>query len=214
MALKPKPPPIRKPPDLPNAFGSPPRGFAGPLIEELRLDGFDFGPASIPELDIRACLIERVSLANRTIQRLRIRDTRFVNCDLSNATLRGFEAARVEFTGCRLIGLKAIECRFRDVLIEECDVRYGQFTDGRLAVCEIKTCGLQEADFRGANLEGIRMERVNLSRANLNGAKLKDADLRGAEIEGVIVRAEDVKGAIVSPPQAMDLARLLGLAIR
>ena len=51
-------------------------------------------------------------------------------------------------------------------------------------------------------------------RADLTGAKLEGADLRGAELEGLIARAEDVRGAIVTPAQAMDLARLLGLDIR
>ena len=92
--------------------------------------------------------------------------------------------------------------------------RYGQLTDGRLTACEFKGSGFQDADFQGANLEGLRTERVNFSRCNLCGAKLKDADLRGADIEGLLVRAEDVRGAIVTPPQAMELARLLGLVIR
>ena len=53
-----------------------------------------------------------------------------------------------------------------------------------------------------------------LVRADLTGAKLKGADLRGADIEGITARAEDVRGAIVTPAQAMELARLLGLVIR
>ena len=43
---------------------------------------------------------------------------------------------------------------------------------------------------------------------------MRNLDLRDSEIEGLLVAPEDVKGAIVSAPQAMDLARLLGLVIR
>ena len=214
MPVKPKRSATRKPPDLPSELIPITNGPLGGRIEDALLDGFDFAADAIPELDFRYCGIERVSFANRVVHRFRAADSRFVNCDFSNATLRGLEAARVEFIGCRLIGLKAIECRWHDVLVEDCDARYGQLTDGRLTACEFKGSGFQDADFQGANLEGLRTERVNFSRCNLSGAKLKDADLRGADIEGLLVRSEDVRGAIVTPPQAMELARLLGLVIR
>jgi len=49
-----------------------------------------------------------------------------------------------------------------------------------------------------------------LQRADLSRAKLRGADLSGAEIEGITVQAEDLRGAIVSVVQAVDLSRLLG----
>ena len=45
-------------------------------------------------------------------------------------------------------------------------------------------------------------------------SKLVGADLRSSEIDGVVLLPADVRGAIVSPAQAMDLARLLGIVIR
>ena len=50
--------------------------------------------------------------------------------------------------------------------------------------------------------------------ADLTGAKLNSADLRGASLDRIVVNAPDVRGAIVNPTQAMELARLLGLVIR
>lgn len=139
---------------------------------------------------------------------------RLINCDFSNAVLRGFEARRVEFLDCRLIGMRAIECRWDDVLVERCDARYAQFRDGHLRTCEFRGSHLGECDLAGADLAATRFANVMLQRADLTGAKLRGADLRGADIEGVALRAEDAEGAIVSAAQAMDLARLLGLIIR
>jgi uncharacterized protein YjbI with pentapeptide repeats len=53
-----------------------------------------------------------------------------------------------------------------------------------------------------------------LNRADFTGSRLRKADLRAAEIDGIIVRAEDVAGAIVTPAQAMELSRLLGLVVK
>ena len=123
-------------------------------------------------------------------------------------------ASRVEFVDCRLIGMKALECRLEDILLERCDARYAQFNDGSFRSSDFTDTQLQETDFREANLENTRWARSDLSRADLTGARLTGSDLRGAILDGVILNAPDVAGAIVSPAQAMELARLLGLVVR
>ena len=128
--------------------------------------------------------------------------------------MRGFEATRVEFIDCRLTGMMAIECRWQDVLIENCDGRYAQISDGKLHTCEFKASNFAEADFRNADLEGTIFTQAILTRADFSHSKLSGVDLGGADIDGIIVGPEEVRGAIVNAPQAMDLARLLGLIIK
>jgi hypothetical protein len=48
----------------------------------------------------------------------------------------------------------------------------------------------------------------------MTGAKLEAADFRGSQVEGLVARAEDPRGAIVDPAQAMIFAALMGLKIR
>jgi uncharacterized protein YjbI with pentapeptide repeats len=110
--------------------------------------------------------------------------------------------------------MKAIECRWRDVLVENCQSRYAQYNDGALCATEFRSTQLEDTDFRGADLKGALFDRSVLVRADLTGAKLNGADLRTTDIDGITARAEDVRGAIVTPAQAMGLARLLGLVIR
>ena len=183
-------------------------------LDECLLAGVDGSSLHLRGLNVGASLFEGVSFANSDVVDARLRDTRFINCDLSNAVWRGFKAARVEFMDCRLTGFAAPECRWQDVLIENCDGRYGQFAQSRIQRSEIVGSSFVEADFRGADFEATVFERASLIRADLSRAKLRKTDLRGADLEGITVLAEDVAGAIVSPSQAMDLARLLGLEIR
>jgi uncharacterized protein YjbI with pentapeptide repeats len=188
--------------------------LAGLPLEESCAQNIDLPGRKIPSLVAWNSLFDRVSFANCEISSFRLRDVRLVKCDLSNTVLRSFEASRVELIECRLIGMRAIECHWQDVLVENCDMRYAQLNDGKTRSCEFKACHLGEADFRGTDLEGAIFANVMLHRADLSRAKLRGADLRGAEIEGVTVRAEDLRGAIVSMVQAVDLARLLGLVIK
>jgi len=183
-------------------------------VEDARISSGNFSGRTVREFAVRRSVIEGVSFAQANLRSARLRDVRFVRCDLSNAVMRGVEAVRVEFVDCRLIGVNASECRMEDVLLERCDARYAQFHDGALRHSEFIDTQMQEVEMRGVHLEHSIWVRSSLTRADLRGAKLADTDLRGAEIDGLQVEAGDVFGAIVSPPQAMELARLLGLVIR
>jgi uncharacterized protein YjbI with pentapeptide repeats len=211
--------PRRTPPDLlPSADDlSPVTGdavVAGEPIAESRLVGADFSGLKLVGLTAKNSIFEGVCLSACVIPSPRFQDVRLVKCDLSNAVLRGFEARRIELIDCRLIGMAAIECRWQDVLVENCDGRYVQLNDGRLRNCEFRASDFSEADFRGTDLEGTSFAQVLLRRADLSHSKLRNADLRGAEIDGILAGPEEVRGAIVTAEQAMDLARLLGLVIR
>jgi uncharacterized protein YjbI with pentapeptide repeats len=188
--------------------------LSGMPLEESLAQNIELSERKIPSLVAWNSLFDRVSFASCEISSFRLRDVRLVKCDLSNAVLRGFEASRVELIECRLIGMRATECHWQDVLVENCDMRYAQLTDGKARSCEFRACHLGEADLRGADLEGAIFTNVMLHRADLSRAKLRGTDLRGAEIEGITVQAEDLRGAIVSVVQAVDLARLLGLIIK
>ena len=54
----------------------------------------------------------------------------------------------------------------------------------------------------------------SLAEAELGGMPLKGIDLRSTDIRGIRLTGGELKGAIVSPVQAMELARLLGVEIR
>ncbi len=187
--------------------------LAGEPIEAARADALDLAQKKLSRLVLKEAVLCRLSFAGTGILSVRLRDVRLCNCDLSNAVFRGIEATRVEFIGCRLLGLKVIECHWQDVLVEGCDGRYAQFNDGHLRRCEFRSTQLMEADLRGSDIQGTIFSDVGLQRADVTGAKLDQADLRGADIDGLILRAGDARGAIITPVQAMDLARLLGVTI-
>ncbi len=184
------------------------------LVEEARAVGLDLSERDLPGLSVKMSVLERVSFAGTEISAPFLQDVRLVRCDFSNATWRKFQATRVEFVECRLIGMKALECNWQDVLLRDCDGRYLQLTDGRLRSCEFRESNFTEADLRSVDFSSTLVGQLDLTRADLRGARLRNLDLRDSEIEGMLVAPEDVKGAVVSAPQAMELARLLGLVIR
>jgi uncharacterized protein YjbI with pentapeptide repeats len=183
-----------------------------PLVDATVIDA-DLSGETLPASRLKRCLLERVSFSSAVLRSAEWMDVRFVKCDFSNADLRGLRARRVEFFACRLTGANLCESHWEDVLVEGCESRYAQWADGSLLHCEFVDSRLEETDFRNVNLEANVFRSSNLTKADLTAAQLRGVDLRSTVIDGILVRPEDVRGAHVSAPQAMDLARLLGLII-
>jgi uncharacterized protein YjbI with pentapeptide repeats len=194
-------------------------GTKSPLLDGRHLEDtifseIDLSTHKLAELKGSNLLFERVSFANCEIASLNLVDTRLIGCDLSNAMLRRFEATRVEFLDCKLIGMNAFACRWDDVLIDHCDARFAQLGEGRLRRCELGASQLREAGLVRVTFEATKLIDVVLRQADLAETRLAGVDLSACDIEGITLRVEDLRGAIVSAAQAMELARLLGVVIK
>ena len=77
-----------------------------------------------------------------------------------------------------------------------------------------ESCCLDGAAFYEAKPKVLAFAGGSLAEAELGGMPLKGIDLRSTDIQGIRLTGGELKGAIVSPVQAMELARLLGVEIR
>ena len=185
----------------------------GSPIEEQAFADVDLSAERIGSLTISGSVLERVSLANCEIGSLRLRDVRLTGCDLSNARIRSFEATRVEFVRCRMVGLVTPKSQWLSVLLDTGNARFAQLNDGRMRRSEFRETHLGEAVLSRCELAESRFVQTILRQADLTGTRLNGVDLRGCDIEGLQVAVEDLRGARVSAAQALELTRLLGVVI-
>ena len=68
---------------------------------------------------------------------------------------------------------------------------------------------MQECNLKETAFENCKLVLSNLFKTNLN-----KIDFRDNNINGITVRIEDLKGAIVSEYQALELSRLIGIIIK
>ena len=208
----------RREPDLPTGLPEA-DDISGPLdsrdisIADRLIKGFRMESQSVGSLRIEASRLVGVSLANSKFGSIVWKDVRLVSCDLANMETRGLSLTRVEFIDCRMTGLRAGEADCQDVLISQGDQRYSQFRYSRFKSAEFDSCNFEEADFQGTDLCGAVFRKCNLHKAEMSKAKLVNADLRGSQVEGLQLNAEDIRGAVVDPSQAMIFASLLGIRI-
>ena len=205
-----------EPPKLPQ---QPEPGGAELIAPEAAVEGMEFlglalAGAAAGRLSLRRTRLQDVNLRGCRWEQLEATDVVFENCDLSGADLSGAFLCRVQLRGCRLTGLDLSASTLRDTLFAGCTAAYANFGFVRGRRVVMKDCGLTGADLHGAEVAGLRLEESRLTGAQLSGTSLAGLDLRSCEIEGMGARPEDLAGAIVTPVQAVGLAKLLGLDIR
>jgi len=77
-----------------------------------------------------------------------------------------------------------------------------------------RSCRLEHADFQQVKLAGTFFSECDLTQVQLSGTGLKGTDISTCSIDGLGVRIEDLAGAIVSPLQAVELAKLMGIIVK
>lgn len=163
--------------------------------------------------EIRFCRFDRCRLSGR-LDRCYFRDCVFDSCDLSNVDFSGSTLRRVVFKGCKLLGAKLPEVRMDQVRFTDCHMRLANLT-----LCVVKAVGFEGCNLDGAVLQemthtGLYFKNCQLTGASLFRTPLAGQDLTTDEITGIQVSLPELKGAVVTPYQACELAGLLGLIVK
>lgn len=166
-----------------------------------------------PFLTIRNCIFSQNFFIECKLKSAQISDVRFENCDLSNMSLASGSFHRVEFVSCKLVGTNLSETTMNNVLFKDCNAHYinlsmSKFTQVKFAQCDLKSGNLNEN-----RLNGVIYESCSLVEADFSHTSLRNIDLKTSHIEGIQLNIADLKGAIVTSLQAMDLISLLGIII-
>lgn len=184
------------------------------IIETQLLTGCDLSSQAGARALFEQVLFQRGIFNNTKLPRTRIIDCRFETCDLSQVVLEGARLSRVEFSGCRLIGAQWINAQLDDVSFKDCGLEGAVYSLAAFRAARFENCVLRNAFFDEADLTNVVFEQCDLSGAVLQGACLKGADLRGSKIGSLLVDAQDLRGAIIDPRQALQVVALLEITVK
>jgi uncharacterized protein YjbI with pentapeptide repeats len=189
------------------------------LEDEEEIIGEKFMTCDIEDLTIHRARLSGVVFNNVTFREVGfigcdIEDVIFENCDLSNINLSDSTIFRTEFINCKMVGANLSGINFQDVSMNSCMGRYANGRYSTFKQFKIEDSFFDLADFQNAAFKESILKNTSFRECQMSGATLHNMDLSSCDIEGLGVRIEDVKGAIVSPVQAVSLAHLFGLIIK
>jgi uncharacterized protein YjbI with pentapeptide repeats len=181
-------------------------------LRDLRLLGVATGDASNGRFS--HLRIEGGRLGAVSWRRAHFEDAILEKCDLAGTDGRETFVSRVVIEGCRAVGFVASECNWRDVVCREGNWSLSQFRYSKFERVLFENLDLSEADFQNADLRGVVFRDCDLSEAQFSFAQLQGADFRSCQTDDIRINAAALNGLIVTPLQAAQFSRILGLQVQ
>ncbi|MDI3407355.1 pentapeptide repeat-containing protein [Streptomyces cavernicola] len=203
-AVKPaRRPDLHLPPLRPYGDGelTPDGDYDGLLFDSTDLAYGDGAGARFLDCSLEGCVLDETSLRNARFIDSRLSGVRGVGTNLSGAALRDVEVLDARMGGVQLHGAV-----LERVVIRGGKVDYLNLRRAKLRDVVFEGVVLSEPDFGGASMERVSFEGCALRGVDLTGARLKDVDLR--RVAGLDLARGDLAGAVISPPQLLDLAHV------
>lgn len=166
------------------------------------------------QLDVRQCVLTRITLRESKCIKGSFWDCTFDHCDFSNVDFSECRFHQCRFQNCKLVGSNLAEASLYRTQLVDCHCAYANFSYAKIKYVDMQTCNLQESDWNQVKPQAWTMEHCTLTRTSFFHTPLKGMDLRTCELRGIRVAMEDLKGAIISPEQAIDLIAYLGVEVK
>lgn len=190
--------------------------FRGEEIADTAFRALCFPPLDREHVSVQGCRFTGCRFPAFALRNSQFTDTVFRNCDLSNACLQGCSFHRVEFIDCRLAGTDFSEGTFAHALFGRCKAEYVNFTSAKLQNLRFEEDVMRQASMSDCRLDRVAFERCDLVMVEFFGTRLQGISLADCDIRGIRVReiaSYELGGVKITPLQAAELARLLGVEI-
>jgi uncharacterized protein YjbI with pentapeptide repeats len=195
-----------------------------PAPSESRIDRADWFEADLTGVRHERVLFQDLDMTDSTGTGARFVDCTFRGAQLDRCELEAASFENCTFVRCSLVAARFTGCKFVGSTFDTA-------TAERLTVegGDWSFVGLPAADLRRARFTDVRMREADLTGAKLGHAVLTNCDLAGAmwsrsDLSGCDLRGSDIgdlepgnvqlRRAIIDWPQAVLIARTLGLDVR
>lgn len=188
------------------------------LADEEKVADLHFSRTAVtklkhPYLSINNCTFSHILFSECELKWAQLTDIRFENCDLSNISFAGTVFYRVEFISCKLLGTNFSEATLNHVRMEGCSSQYINLSMSKMRTVRFTNCDFRSGSFNDSKLMPAAFDGCELLQADFSHTPLKGTDLRTNRITGIQLNIADLRGAVVTPMQAMDLLPMLGVVI-
>jgi uncharacterized protein YjbI with pentapeptide repeats len=156
------------------------------------------------------CELSEASLAG-----LRFEDCLFERCNLTTTKLGGTALQNVAFADCKLLGVAFSACQdmLFGVHFDDCQLRYASFGGKKLTHTRFSHCSLAEADFTNADLTGAVFASCDLTSTIFHDTQLAGADFTTTVGLSLDPEANHLRGARFALAALPGLLDKYGLVI-
>jgi uncharacterized protein YjbI with pentapeptide repeats len=158
--------------------------------------------------------LTKIALQGTNFTPISLTDVALDDSDLANAVWPKSSWQRVVVKQSRLLGIQCNEANISDVLFTDCNLQLSQFRFAEFERVRFERCDLTGGDFHGADLRHAVFDDCELKDVDFHEGNLSGADIRTSRSEGVRIGPDKLRGLVVSPMQAVQLASVFGLVVK
>lgn len=174
-------------------------------LDGVGLEGRTIAASDVEVIEFTNCTLRSCRLILGPDTEVRVRQTTFTNCDLSQVHFKTLRACRL--TSCKMTGTQVV----------------GELSDTEFAACQLKTAALvmskvARVSFVDCEFDDVDMQESTLTDVSFSGSRLRDVSLHRAVFERVDLRdatiaalsnVQSLHGCVVSNQQLYELAPVL-----
>lgn len=182
----------------------------GEIFANETVAGFLAEKAEFCRLRFEKCRFEKCYFAKASFL-----NVEFLNCDFSNCMMEDTYWKMVSFVDCKGQGANFTNGVFRNVKFTGCKLDYANFTRALWENLEIRQTTFVSASLSEVKLKKILLEGDRFEKTDFFKTPLKGVDFSRCDVEQLILSDDlrEIRGAKLSPEQAVDIARLLGVTV-
>jgi uncharacterized protein YjbI with pentapeptide repeats len=161
------------------------------------------------------CVFERCNFTKSRLQKGKITNCIFKNCNLSLVGILGCRLQNVRFLDCKIIGIEFFLCdhTFFSVAFENCIVYGCNFSDLNMKHTSFVKSSLKECHFTNTILAGACFDETNLEGSFFHGCDLSKANFSKALNYMIDPKVNNIEKAKFSLPEAVSLLHGFGIDI-
>jgi uncharacterized protein YjbI with pentapeptide repeats len=191
---------------------------------ESRINRADWFEADLSGVTHERVLFQDLDMTDSTGTGARFVDCTFRGAELDRCELEAASFENCTFVRCSLVAARFVACKFvgstfDTAAAERMTVEGGDWSFVGLPGADLRRARITDARMRETDLTGARLGHAVLTNCDLAGAMWSRADLSGCDLRGSDIGDLDpgnvqLHRAIIDWPQAVLIARSLGLDVR
>lgn len=142
-------------------------------------------------------------------------DVIFENCDFSNSSFSEAYFCRCEFHNCKCLGIDFHETTLKHVSFSDCVFRYANLNGSLFEYVYMLQCDFTETAMSEVKHKRWSAKTCQFVETNFFRTKLRGFDFSENEMADLVVSdtMEELKGCRITPVQALEAAKLLGMDV-
>ena len=182
----------------------------GAACTDAELAYEDAHGATFEAMEFRGVVFDHVDFHGCTFRDVLFRDCRFTSCTMEGAWL-----SRVDVRDCSAPGLSLLRARLANVFMAGTDLSWANLSETSIDCLALHGVRLREAALQRSRMKRVELDACDLTRLDVFGTSLAGIDVSRCIFQAPVLsdRYRELRGAIVSPEQAVELALLLGVRL-